>query len=175
MCSSDLAPPVPLVGREQALTQLKAHIQTRPSTTPLVLYGRPGVGKSALALALAHDPAVQASFPNGILWAGLGIMPETSSHLARWGRLLGLNVSEHMNEGWVEMWMRLRLILAERSMLLIIDDVWRAEEAAMFLVGGPHCAHLVTTRLPLLVAQLTTEEGMLLEGLNIQDSMMLFS
>jgi hypothetical protein len=32
-------------------------------------------------------------------------------------------------------------------MLLVIDDVWKAEDAVPFQVGGPHCATLITTRL----------------------------
>ena len=40
------------------------------------LGGLPGVGKTALAAAIATDPDVQAHFADGILWAGLGKSPD---------------------------------------------------------------------------------------------------
>ena len=36
------------------------------------LHGMGGIGKSVVARALCDDPAVQAAFPDGILWATLG-------------------------------------------------------------------------------------------------------
>jgi len=41
---------------------------------------------------------------------------------------------------------RLRELLAERDILLVIDDVWDAAHLEPFLQGGPHCARLITTR-----------------------------
>jgi hypothetical protein len=37
-------------------------------------------------------------------------------------------------------------LLAERNILLVIDDVWNATHLEPFLQGGTHCARLVTTR-----------------------------
>ena len=41
---------------------------------------------------------------------------------------------------------RLREAIADRRLLLVIDDVWNAAHARPFLQGGPHCARLITTR-----------------------------
>lgn len=43
-------------------------------------------------------------------------------------------------------------------MLLVIDDAWDAKVALTLKIGGPDCAHLVTTRLP-EVALRCVEEG----------------
>src|SRR5262249_52431609 len=86
------APPVPLVGRDQMLARLTARLcqpQHRGSFT--ALHGLPGVGKTSLAIALAHDRALRAAFPDGILWASLGQEPHLLPLLSRWGSLLGLS------------------------------------------------------------------------------------
>ena len=41
---------------------------------------------------------------------------------------------------------RLEELLAERRMLVVIDDAWSAADTRPFLRGGPHCARLLTTR-----------------------------
>ena len=41
---------------------------------------------------------------------------------------------------------RLAELLAERDMLLVIDDVWNAAHLKPFLQGGKRCARLITTR-----------------------------
>jgi hypothetical protein len=35
-----------------------------------------------------------------------------------------------------------------KRMLLVVDDAWDVRAALSFKVGGPNCAHLVTTRIP---------------------------
>ncbi|WP_242606664.1 hypothetical protein [Protofrankia symbiont of Coriaria ruscifolia] len=41
-----------------------------------------------------------------------------------------------------------RLLNEQPAMLLVIDDVWEAEQLEPFLIGGHRCARLVTTRMP---------------------------
>src|SRR5216110_801144 len=55
-----------LIGREQEMARIK---QRLTSGGALTLHGLPGVGKTALAVTLAHDPEIQASFTDGVLWA----------------------------------------------------------------------------------------------------------
>ena len=65
-----------LVGRDQLVEQLKQQLYSRDITTFVALHGLPGVGKTALAIALASDPNVREEFCEGILWAGLGTQPK---------------------------------------------------------------------------------------------------
>lgn len=141
-----------LLGREHVLRWARQHLFEKGR---LALYGLPGVGKTALGLVLATGPQSQARFQDGILWAGLGPQPDILGVLVRWGKLLGITPSEVENAGrssglsLLEDWRRaLRAAIGQRSLLLVIDDVWSTNDALALEVGGPRCAYLLTTRQP---------------------------
>lgn len=145
-----LAPPRPahpLVGRDDLLHSLAGQLVAGPQR--VALYGLPGVGKTALALHLASDPAVLAHFEDGILWAALGRTPNLPGLLGSWGMALGLSSDDLSRMPRTEDRMRaLRALIGRRCMLLIIDDAWQVDDATAFMVGGPECAYLLTTRQP---------------------------
>ena len=65
---------------------------------PTALHGMGGVGKSVIGRALCDDPAVQAAFPDGILWTTLGSEPTESDlirKLREWVEALGGTVGEN--------------------------------------------------------------------------------
>src|SRR5207302_1858363 len=131
-------PPVRLVGRDYELTQIKQRLCAGDSVTLTALNGLPGVGKTTLAIALAHDPEIQEHFSDGILWAAPGPNPNLPGILSHWGTLLSIPLAEmatmNSNEAWAK---TLHAAIGLRRMLLVIDDVWRVEEALACKVGGP--------------------------------------
>jgi len=138
-----------LVGRAALLAQIKARLFAGQTLALTALDGLPGVGKTALAVAVSLDHEVQAHFAEGILWAGLGPHPDRLGELSRWGALLGVRAAEVGEAGSWEAWGRaLRASIGNRRLLLVIDDAWSAQEALSLQVGGPQCAHLLTTRSP---------------------------
>jgi hypothetical protein len=116
---------------EHARTALLAEPNPQPLTSavaiakPTALHGMGGIGKSVIARALCDDPAIQAAFPDGILWATIGQTPDLIGSLRSWIQALGGAVSE--SAPTVE---RLRANLAhlvgERAYLFVVDDIWRA-------------------------------------------------
>jgi transcriptional regulator with XRE-family HTH domain len=154
------APPIPtlLLGRDEDLRQLKYRLGVGVSTeepVPLrvltTMRGWPGVGKTSIAAALAHDDDIGRRFPDGILWASLGQNPSIFAELLAWGRALGQPDIERVTS-IEEASARLSALLRNQRRLLIVDDVWEVPHARPFQVGGQHCALLLTTRLP-VVAQ----------------------
>lgn len=161
-----------LVGREKELAHLKEHLCKESSATLTALNGLPGVGKTALAVTLAHDPTIRAHFKDGILWAGVGLQPNIQSHLSRWGSLLGISTSEMSTLNDIEAWaVALHRTIGTRSMLLVIDDVWVLEDALTLKVGGPTCSHLITTRFPSIAAQITTNGATAIKELDSAESL----
>lgn len=149
------APPQPsiFVGRGRDLARIKARlgaaggVEGAPGLQVITaVRGWPGVGKSTLAAALAHDPEIRAAFPDGILWASLGHSPDLLSELAGWGRVLGsepLQTAANLRDATDH----LKALLRARRALLVFDDVWDPAHAAPVQnARGAACALLVTTR-----------------------------
>ena len=167
-------PPVRLIGRDHELAQIKQRLCAGSSVTLTALNGLPGVGKTTLAIALAHDPEIQAHFSDGILWAASGPDPNMPGILSHWGTLLGIPSAEmatlNSNEAWAK---ALHTAIGMRHMLLVIDDVWRVEDALACKVGGPNCAYLVTTRIPSIAAHITVDGATAISELNEEQSVLL--
>src|SRR5690348_12935194 len=92
-----MAPPRPahsLAGRAELLDGLRQNVIAGLDSVLFALKGIPGVGKTALAIALAHDPQVGATFTGGVLWAGLGPTPDVMTLLANWGAALGIRADQ---------------------------------------------------------------------------------
>ena len=157
-----LAPPLPsynLVGRDNLLRELKQQLLSGSNLALSALNGLPGVGKTALALALAHDREVLGHFCDGTLWVGLGREANVFSYLNAWGIALGVSQNEiEKLTNPTSLGQTIHRAIGARRMLLVIDDAWSTEAALAFKLGGPHCAHIVTTRLP-EVAERFAKEG----------------
>jgi len=166
-----------LVGRDVLLKQLRQQLCNETKPVMVTLHGLPGVGKTALAIELAYDPQIRAHFRDGILWAGPGLHPDLPEQLSRWGSLMGVTAATALHKlDSAENWARaLRAAIGQRRMLLVIDDVWKIEEALAFQVGGPHCAYLVTTRYPNLAVQLAAEHAQIVPELTEQDGVALLA
>ncbi len=179
--SSDIAPlydaiipltPIKLIGRETDLARIKAQLLDHMdgSMALSALNGIPGVGKTSLAIAIAHDAEIRASFSDGILWAALGPTPDIPGLLSRWAGLLGLSEApfSKLDEGQKRQ--TLRRALGTRSMLLVLDDVWRLDDALALCVGGPNCAILLTTRFPLIASRMAVKDALPISELNTEHS-----
>ncbi|NEQ10400.1 MAG: hypothetical protein F6K37_32060 [Moorea sp. SIO4E2] len=145
------APPPPpyYVERPEVSEQLKQILlskETARAGTLVVsaIYGLGGIGKSTLAAALAHDPEVQSHFTDGIFWATLGQYPDILSFLSTWIQQLGDYDFKPINIDSASL--QLRTLLSDKKALLVVDDVWKTEDAQFFNFGGPGCQILVTTR-----------------------------
>ena len=169
-----LQPAMRLVGRDDELTYLKQRLLAFGSVALTALNGLPGVGKTALAIELAHDDEIRARFHGGILWAALGPEPNMLGLLSRWGAMLGVSSTEMASLSDSEAWaIALRRAIGARAMLLVIDDAWRIEDALTLKVGGPNCAHLVTTRFPNIATVVATGGASPIHELGEDDSMSL--
>ncbi len=136
-----------VIGREQTLRELKGRLGVDAEMRAMtVIQGWPGVGKSTTVAALAHDADIALHFPDGVLWASLGEMPNLLSELSTWAAAIGLHASD--SDRKVEtISAQLASALHDRRMLLIVDDVWQIEHGTPFKVGGQGCGMIMTSRL----------------------------
>lgn len=161
-----------LVGRDALLARLRDRLMaTGPESHPqCALNGLPGVGKTALALALAYDPVIRAAFPDGVLWAALGRDANIVGILSKWGAALGLKASEIESLASTSaLGKAIQGAIGERRMLLVVDDAWSAAAALAFRVGGPRCAQILTTRFPAIARYFAPEAATTVEELAVED------
>lgn len=161
------APPVPalFIGRDEGLNDLKQRlgigsgVQEAGAMQVLTsVRGWPGMGKTTIAAALAHDTDVEKAFPDGILWTSLGERPALLSVIITWGRALG-NHNLLQATGLKEASMQLAAMLQKKRALLIVDDVWETEHVEPIRQArGRDCALLLTTREPKVANHIGTPD-----------------
>jgi WD40 repeat protein len=131
---------------ERLVSCLLDREREEPVAITTALRAAGGYGKTVLARAVCHDEAIQNAFDDGILWVTLGENPgdltrrvEDFIYLLS-GQRPGFAGLEAATAMLVE-------LMADRDILLVIDDVWDPAHVKPFLQGGPRCARVITTRI----------------------------
>lgn len=118
------------------------------------LRGAGGYGKTTLAKALCGDSLVKDAYPDGIHWVTLGeklrlMQPEIRENelIARMLDLVKEITGERPNVQKLDAaHEELAKAVANKRILIVIDDVWEESHAKPFLVPGKHHATIITTR-----------------------------
>ncbi|MGV9347256.1 BTAD domain-containing putative transcriptional regulator [Streptomyces spiralis] len=151
-------PPAPahFTGRDDVLPAVRRALTANHGEgdgSPLVvLSGMAGVGKSALALHVAHG--LVKRFPDGQLYVNLhgatpGMAPLAPAQALR-SLLLDLGTEpRHVPEQPDAAAALLRSLLAPTRTLLVLDDAGSAAQIRPLLPAGAGCAVIVTSRSPL--------------------------
>ncbi|MFE4337009.1 BTAD domain-containing putative transcriptional regulator [Streptomyces sp. NPDC056831] len=168
-----LAPPALFTGRDEELGQLTKSLADGPDGTVAitVICGPGGVGKSWLAAQWANRNTQR--FPDGQLYINLyGFDPSTPplpSRVALRGFLEALGVARDRVPTDLGAQSALyRSLLADRRMLILLDDVRDAEQVRPLLPGSPSCTVLITSRNRL--SALMASHGARLLPLNVLSS-----
>lgn len=130
---------------DQLIRLLIDERQGEPVAITTALKGAGGYGKTTLAKALCHDKRIQDAFDEGILWVTLGENPQNLTGLVE-DLIITLGDERPGFTAPDAAISRLKELLADRDILMVIDDVWDRAHLNPFIQGGPHCARLITTR-----------------------------
>ena len=118
--------------------------------THTVIQGIGGIGKTVVALAACHLPEITRRFSDGMFWTVLGEKPDLANvlrdlHVAMTGGPAQVTGVDSISQV-------LAKALAGRRCLIVVDDVWKAEDLRPFLtLEGTQL--LVTTRVRNLAEQ----------------------
>jgi DNA-binding SARP family transcriptional activator len=132
-------------GRDHVVDELTG-LLTDPDGLPVVLTGEPGVGKSTLAVRVAHR--LQTAFPDGQLYAHLAgataprPVDDVLTDLLRSLGVTGPGIPDDVHAKAAV----LRSRLADRRVLLVLDDAADPGQVRPLLPGTPSTAVLVTSR-----------------------------
>ncbi|MGH2854440.1 MAG: tetratricopeptide repeat protein [Solirubrobacteraceae bacterium] len=141
------------VGRDGPVAELGAHLrgagaQGHGAGARVALHGPPGVGKSALAIHLAHT--LKGVYPDAQLYvnlgAGAGAPLAAADALAGFLRALGVEGPYPESEGQRAAFYRAQL--ERRRALVVLDDAHDLAQIRALLPGAPACAAIVTSRRP---------------------------
>ncbi|ADD40354.1 ATP-binding protein [Stackebrandtia nassauensis] len=151
------AAPRRFTGRALELTELDAAVGEEPLW---IITGAGGIGKTWLALRWAHDNAGQ--FPDGQLYLNLrGFDPDASpvpTAEALRQLLYALDVDPSVMPRDTQSRAGLyRSLLADRRILVVLDNARDEEQVTDLLPGTPSCATLITSREDLM--GLTATQG----------------
>jgi DNA-binding SARP family transcriptional activator len=147
---AQLPPDLPFFsGRDDLIAEARAAVARPGGPAVLAIDGMPGIGKTALAVHLAHEFA--AGYPDGQLYVDLrgydGREPAMSPAEALRGFLGSLGVPQegipaelHAQAGMY------RSSLAGRRLLIVLDNCRDAEQIRHLLPGSPGCLVIVTSR-----------------------------
>lgn len=145
------APAAEFTGRTADLAELGAAIsQGRSEATAIVsITGPAGVGKSALAIRLAHT--VVNSFPDGQLYLNLrGATPDVAPLMPHQAltRLLRVFGVEDVSSAFAvdELAARFRTATAGKKLLMVLDDARDTAQIRPLLPATPGSAVIVTSR-----------------------------
>ncbi|MFI0817976.1 BTAD domain-containing putative transcriptional regulator [Streptomyces sp. NPDC021098] len=144
-------PPAALVGRAEESAALRSSLCSPAwgpgGTVTVALTGRPGVGKTALALHVAHG--LRDKFEEGELFAALrdadGRPVPTADVLVRFLTDLGLDRSA-VPDDEAERVGLYRSLIADRTMLVVLDDAHDAAQVRHLVPGSGGSRVIVTSR-----------------------------
>ncbi|MBN8656007.1 MAG: hypothetical protein J0M11_09745 [Anaerolineae bacterium] len=152
--------------------------KTNTTALTVALKGAGGFGKSTLAIAVCANKTVIDAFPDGIFWVELGENIKNKTQIVEKLNHLLFEANAD-NSAYTDLSFaasKLREVLLNKKVLIVIDDVWNSAHLEPFLQVGTQCAHLITTRdtstLPLGtktidIDSVSSDEGLLILKKNL--------
>jgi DNA-binding SARP family transcriptional activator/tetratricopeptide (TPR) repeat protein len=138
--------PADFVGRAESVAEALWLLRRAPrdAAPVLAVTGQPGAGKTTMAVHVAHE--VAGSFPDGQLVAdlrGSSTPANAAEVVGDFLRALGVDAVPEAGAERVRLY---RTLLADRRVLIVLDDALDEEQVRDLVPGGPRNAVIVTAR-----------------------------
>ena len=143
-CPANHVPRVELL-KEISSAVLNSDITPTIGTT-VTIRGIGGIGKSTIAKALCHDPLIIEHFINGFLW--ISLTPPLPNPLTMLSEIYQRLTDKSATSIASILISKVKSLVSNPSckLLVILDDVWEAKDAMMFVDVFSSCKIILTTR-----------------------------
>ena len=144
-------------------------------STTVTLLGFGGFGKTTLATGLCHQPTIQQHFLDGVLWIKLGPKPPDPEMMLI--KLYDQLTNEKLQQSNFSMADKLRWYVScyLKRLLVIIDDVWDAQDAIIYADTFSTCKIVLTTRKSNISTHIPTKKVIKIEEMSIEESKILLT
>ena len=138
------------IPRLELLQQISSAILNSDITptigTTVTIRGIGGIGKSTIAKALCHDPLIKKHFVNGFLW--ISLTPPLSSLATMLSKIYQTLTDKSATPNASVLMDKIKSLVSNPlcKLLVILDDVWEAKDAMMFVDVFGSCKTILTTR-----------------------------
>ena len=115
--------------------------------TTVTIRGIGGIGKSTIAKALCHDPLIKKHFVNGFLW--ISLTPPLPSLVTILSEIYQRLTDKSATPNASLLINKIKSLLSNplcTKLLVILDDVWEAKDAMVFVDVFSNCKTILTTR-----------------------------
>ncbi|MAT98620.1 MAG: hypothetical protein CL608_15870 [Anaerolineaceae bacterium] len=130
------------VGREEIIKDIQSQLSTADAQRICIIHGMGGIGKTTLVAHLAYR--TRYLFPDGVLWGDVG-HSEPMAILQAFAQAYGVDVSHYRD--LASRSQVVRQLLADKRILLVLDDVWYSADLRHLLPPSTGAANvLITTR-----------------------------
>jgi len=143
------------------LTRLVEAVQR--GSEPVMVLGESGTGKTTLLKAYGRSVRQAGQYPDGVFFFTLGEQPLLVKHLRHLIARVGKQVLPDVGDA-EEIAPCLQSVLLDKRVLILLDDVHRPEDARHFLVGGPGCRVVVSSRNQRVADRLVSRDRWLTVG-----------
>ena len=115
--------------------------------TTVTIRGIGGIGKSTIARALCHDTLIKKHFVNGFLW--ISLTPPLPSPVTMLSEIYQRLTDKSATPNASLLINKIKSLLSNplfTKLLVILDDVWEAKDAMVFVDVFSNCKTILTTR-----------------------------
>ena len=129
--------PCQLCSRVELMNEISSAILNSHTTptigTTVTIRGIGGIGKSTIAKALSHDPLIKEHFTNGFLW--ISLTPPLPSPVTMLSEIYQTLTGKSTTKNSSVLKSEIKLLVSYHTckLLVILDDVWEAKDAMMFV------------------------------------------
>ena len=133
-----------------------------------------GIGKSTIAKAICHERSIKEHFTDGFLWISLTPPHNVTDELRKiYNRLTNQSIEGSLS--FVKEKIKSLLMSTSYKLLVILDDVWKAQDAIAYIEIFQSCKTLLTTRKFLIHSEIQAKNYIDMKPMELNEALNLLT